>query len=63
MVVFKKLFKKSKKEQEKKEEKKEECWYNNSHENAESNLGEPMEGGGFNANWFDMANCNKIGKK
>ena len=42
MNIFKKIFKK--KTKDKKEEKKNECWYNNAHEKAESNLGEPLEG-------------------
>lgn len=41
MNIFKKLFSKINKKKVKKQE--DECWYNNAHEKAESNLGEPLE--------------------
>ena len=41
MNFFKKLFSRKNKSKAKKQE--DECWYNNAHEKAESNLGEPLE--------------------
>ena len=61
MNLFKKIFGKAKKN--KTEEPKQECWYNNAHEQAESNLGEPMEAAPVSANWLDFATVNKIKKK
>ena len=43
MNIFKKLIKRRPKNKQT-SQKSAECWYNNVHENAESKLGEPLEG-------------------
>ena len=62
MCIFKKIFSKFKKKKEQ-EVSQEECWYNNAHESAERNLGEPMEATPTSANWLDFATVNQIKKK
>ena len=63
MSIFKKIEQK-KKEKKEKEAAREECWYNNSHEIAESKLGEFMDDPcPASSNWLDFATTNKIAKK